>query len=225
MLVSFLSLFSDPISSAMQSAGVLDGPNRDGVLESGQPMLSNLCNGLLTNIVTEGGGMSFGAFGGKREIMELFDPRKPNHLQHAGTFNNNVLTMAAGRAGLEQIFTPARARQLHTRGDKLRTSLQEASLGTLMKVTGLGSLMCFHFIDTPAEKIRSPDDTADEDKTLAAIFHLYLLEQGYYTSRRGYIALSLALGERELTGFYEAVVGFLRRYKSLLVPQSANSKI
>lgn len=31
-----------------------------------------------------GGGMSFGAFGGKRSIMELFDPRKPKALQHAG---------------------------------------------------------------------------------------------------------------------------------------------
>ena len=169
--------------------------------------------------------MSFGAFGGKREIMELFDPRKPNHLQHAGTFNNNVLTMAAGRAGLEQIFTRDRARQLHARGDKLRTSLQEASAGTLMKVTGLGSLMCFHFIDTPVKKIKSPDDTANDDKMLAAIFHLYLLEQGYYISRRGYIALSLALGEPELAGFYEAVVEFLRMYKSLLTPENAQSKL
>jgi glutamate-1-semialdehyde 2,1-aminomutase len=172
-----------------------------------------------------GGGMSFGAFGGKREIMELFDPRKPNHLQHAGTFNNNVLTMAAGRVGLEQIFTPDRAKQLHARGDKLRVSLQEASRGSLLKVTGLGSLMCFHFIDTPVEKIKSPDDTANEDKVLAAIFHLFLLEKGYYISRRGYIALSLALGEPELTGFYNAVVEFLQTYRSLLAPESENSKM
>jgi glutamate-1-semialdehyde 2,1-aminomutase len=46
-----------------------------------------------------GGGMSFGAFGGRRDIMELFDPTKPDHLPHAGTFNNNALTMAAGAAG------------------------------------------------------------------------------------------------------------------------------
>ena len=40
--------------------------------------------------------MSFGAFGGRRDIMELFDPTKPDSLPHAGTFNNNALTMAAG---------------------------------------------------------------------------------------------------------------------------------
>src|SRR5262249_37618858 len=45
-----------------------------------------------------GGGMSFGAFGGKQAIMSMFDPRQPNFLPHAGTFNNNVLTMSAGIA-------------------------------------------------------------------------------------------------------------------------------
>ena len=43
-----------------------------------------------------GGGMSFGAFGGKTELMEWFDPRNKDGFQHAGTFNNNVLTMNAG---------------------------------------------------------------------------------------------------------------------------------
>ncbi len=42
-----------------------------------------------------GGGMSFGAFGGKREIMELFDPRKPNALSHAGEYDHlTVPTLA-----------------------------------------------------------------------------------------------------------------------------------
>ena len=41
------------------------------------------------------GGMSFGAFGGRREVMEVFDGHRPGTLAHAGTFNNNVLSMAA----------------------------------------------------------------------------------------------------------------------------------
>ena len=53
-----------------------------------------------------GGGMSFGAFGGRADIMDLFDPRRPDALPHAGTFNNNVLTMAAGLAGLTEVYTP-----------------------------------------------------------------------------------------------------------------------
>ena len=53
-----------------------------------------------------GGGMSFGAFGGRADIMSRFDPRRADALPHAGTFNNNILTMSAGVVGLEQVYTP-----------------------------------------------------------------------------------------------------------------------
>ena len=45
-----------------------------------------------------GGGLPFGAFGGRTELMRRFDPSRPDALQHGGTFNNDVLTMAAGAA-------------------------------------------------------------------------------------------------------------------------------
>ena len=70
-----------------------------------------------------GGGMSFGAFGGRAEIMDLFDPRRADALPHAGTFNNNVLTMAAGLAGLTEVYTPDAADALNARGDALRQRL------------------------------------------------------------------------------------------------------
>ena len=38
-----------------------------------------------------GGGASFGAFGGRADVMALFDPARPGALPHAGTFNNNVV--------------------------------------------------------------------------------------------------------------------------------------
>ena len=47
-----------------------------------------------------GGGMSFGAFGGRADLMGRYDPRRPDALPHAGTFNNNILTMSAGLAGM-----------------------------------------------------------------------------------------------------------------------------
>ena len=55
-----------------------------------------------------GGGMSFGAFGGRADVMAVFDPSRPDALPHAGTFNNNVLTMSAGYAGLTELLTPRR---------------------------------------------------------------------------------------------------------------------
>src|SRR5258708_11120806 len=71
-----------------------------------------------------GGGMSFGAFGGRRDIMELFDPTKPDHLPHAGTFNNNALTMAAGAAGDREGYTPPAGQELNQPRQKNRAPLE-----------------------------------------------------------------------------------------------------
>ncbi len=35
-----------------------------------------------------GGGLAFGCFGGRRDIMDIFDPRRPDAVPHSGTFNN-----------------------------------------------------------------------------------------------------------------------------------------
>lgn len=164
-----------------------------------------------------GGGMSFGAFGGRREIMALFDPREAGSLAHAGTFNNNVLTMAAGRAGMEKVFTPERARELHERGEALRERLREISKGTLMKWTGLGSIMNVTFTTTPVEQIKCVENFGKPVKELGDLLHLFLLESGYYMARRGFIALSLALADEDLDGFVSAVQEFLRQYQPLLV--------
>ena len=50
---------------------------------------------------------------GKLNVMGVFDPRRPGYLAHAGTFNNNVLSMAAGYAGLTEVFTPEASKELY----------------------------------------------------------------------------------------------------------------
>ena len=71
-----------------------------------------------------GGGMSFGAFGGRRDIMEMFDPRSGS-LAHAGTFNNNMLSMAAGCAGCK-ILDKEATKMLNDLGDTMAVKVQEA---------------------------------------------------------------------------------------------------
>ena len=66
-----------------------------------------------------GGGMSFGAFGGRRDIMEEYDPSKSGGLAHAGTFNNNVISMAAGCAGC-QILNEETTNRLNDLGEHLK---------------------------------------------------------------------------------------------------------
>lgn len=142
-----------------------------------------------------------------------------------GTFNNNVLTMAAGRVGLEQVFTPAQAEMLHARGEKLRKALQNASQGTSMQVTGYGSVMCFHFSRSEASDIKSPNDLRDDDKTLGSVFHLFMLEKGFYIARRGFLALSLALTDEQLSAFVAVVQDFLRQYGACVSLGQPKSKL
>lgn len=163
-----------------------------------------------------GGGMSFGAFGGKATLMSLFDPRHPERLSHAGTFNNNLLTMSAGCAGLEHVFTPARAEELHKTGDELREELNRICQHTMMQWLGCGSILCVHFTNRDRAQISAPDDVADADDKLAGLFHLTMLENGYYIGRRGFLALSLALTQEQLDGFVAAVQRFIQTHLSLI---------
>jgi hypothetical protein len=95
-----------------------------------------------------GGGMSFGAFGGRADIMDLFDPRRADALPHAGTFNNNVLTMSAGLTGLTEVYTPPAAQALNARGDALRERLNALcrAADAPMQFTGIGSMLAVHMM-------------------------------------------------------------------------------
>jgi glutamate-1-semialdehyde 2,1-aminomutase len=162
-----------------------------------------------------GGGASFGAFGGTRELMERFDPTRPDSLAHAGTFNNNVLSMAGGLAGLTQVFTPSEATRLNALGDRLRERINEVarSLSAPLQATGVGSLIGLHFarrpIRTPADA--HPADPAAEEVLLDLhkLLHLEMIHRGYYFARRGFIALSLPTTDVDTEGFVSAVADFL----------------
>src|SRR5262249_22422831 len=50
-----------------------------------------------------GGGASFGAFGGRADVMARYDPSRADAVSHAGTFNNNVISMAARLTGRRRL--------------------------------------------------------------------------------------------------------------------------
>ncbi|AKA06631.1 aspartate aminotransferase family protein [Streptomyces noursei] len=156
-----------------------------------------------------GGGLSFGAFGGRSELMAAYDPRTPEFLAHAGTFNNNVLTMSAGVAALDE-FTPDAADQLTARGDQLRTELNHLceQSGAPMVFTGLGSLMTVHFTE---RTVRCGADVAAGDQELKELFFFDMLSAGIYLARRGMIVLSLPIGCSECRELIEAVASFIER--------------
>jgi glutamate-1-semialdehyde 2,1-aminomutase len=160
--------------------------------------------------------MSFGAFGGRGDIMDLFDPRRADALPHAGTFNNNVLTMNAGLAGLTVIYTPDEAKALNARGDKLRERLNDLcrSARAPVQFTGIGSMLAVH---TTPEKIRTPADAAKGDAKLKELFFFDMLAQGIWLARRGMMTLCLPIGDAECDTFASAVEEFLSSRRALLV--------
>lgn len=155
-----------------------------------------------------GGGLSFGAFGGRAEIMRRFDPSRPDAFPHSGTYNNSVLTMAAGVAGLSKVFTPEAADALSATGEHLKARLNGIGEreGVPVQVTGVGSILCMHFQEEP---IRQPDDTLHTPAAARALFHLEMLARGFYVARRGFIALSLPLTEQDYDAFTAAFEDFL----------------
>jgi glutamate-1-semialdehyde 2,1-aminomutase len=162
-----------------------------------------------------GGGMTFGAFGGKHELMRRYDPGQPDYWPHAGTFNNNVLTMAAGVAGLTKVFTPKAADRLYDDGERLRARLNETGRkhGVPLQATGTGSIIVVHWQSDP---VRQPHDTQKTPAEARALFHLNMLERGYYLARRGFMALSLALTPADHDGFVAAVDDYCGVYRNVL---------
>ena len=163
-----------------------------------------------------GGGMSFGAFGGKRAVMEQFDPSLPNALPHAGTFNNNTLTMTAGHAGLTEIFTPEACVALNERGDILRRAINDLFMRyqAAMQATGVGSMLTLHPLGGAIVK---PEDTEKADTRLKRLLYLDLLDQGIYIAERGFMALSLVVAPPDMQRLLEALESFIKRYRHLLV--------
>lgn len=163
-----------------------------------------------------GGGMSFGAFGGRADIMALFDPTSPTALPHAGTFNNNTLTMNVGHVAMTEIYTPAACAELNARGDRLRERLNDLFMRyqVKMKAMGQGSMIVIH---PTAGEINSPHDIEDTDKRLRQLLFLDLLEQGIYIAERGFMALSLMVTDADCDRLVGAVEGYVNRRRELLV--------
>jgi len=163
------------------------------------------------------GGMSFGAFGGRAEVMAPF----ASELPHAGTFNNNVLSMAAGRVAMGEIFTGDVPEQLYARGETLQRTLNQLchASGVAMQFTGLGSMLAPHF---RTGTITQPYSASRDEEALRELFFFDMLEVGIYIARRGMVALSLPVGEADLQLFVASVAEFIAARGPLLrcVPDS-----
>ncbi|MEY8353159.1 aspartate aminotransferase family protein [Lachnospiraceae bacterium 54-53] len=140
-----------------------------------------------------GGGLAVGAFGGKKEIMELFSPAVSGYLSQSGTFNGNRVTMAAGFRTLS-LYNQRACDRLEELAVRLEGHIRKAFMTAQTDgcVTRAGSLMNYHFMKEEPEDYASG---AKDDKELFKIMHLEMLMRGVFLAPRGMIALSTPMTE------------------------------
>ena len=160
-----------------------------------------------------GGGLSFGAFGGRADLMAAYDPSRPGALFHAGTFNNNVLTMSAGIAGLEQVLDDATLTDVNDRGDRLRAALDAVARPDGLHVSGRGSLMTIHPAPYP---IIASAPLTDTQAALKELVFFGLVNRGFWLARRGMLTVSIPVTDDMARDLVAAFTDVLATHRDAL---------
>lgn len=137
-----------------------------------------------------GGGMPVGAYGGRRELMELVAPLGP--VYQAGTLSGNPVAMAAGLAQL-RVLDGRRTiyRELEDQGRTLAEGLRSTALrcGKKVQVNQIGSLLTVFFQDEPVKSYAQARASSTEEFRK---WYLGLLEQGIYAAPSQFEAMFLS---------------------------------
>ena len=158
-----------------------------------------------------GGGMPVGAYGGRKDVMELIAPSGP--VYQAGTLSGNPVAMAAGLAQLRLLRdTPDFYEELNRKGDVFFENIKKAvrEAGKPWQVNHIGSLGCIFFTDSPVENYAQAK-TADTQAF--AEYFSWMLGHGIYVapSQVEAMFLSAAMTEEELTGVLETLQEYLNK--------------
>lgn len=145
-----------------------------------------------------GGGLAVGAFGGRAEIMDLYDHYHNEFpLQQSGTFNGNRPTMAGGIAAMK-LLDEAAFEKLDKLGERLQNGMEKAiaERNLNMSVTRTCSLLNIHF----SKEAPYDYETAYADKKcpVAALWYLSMLNGGIFPAHRGLFVISTVMTEAEI---------------------------
>lgn len=162
-----------------------------------------------------GGGLPTGVFGGRADIMEAYNPYRADALRHAGTFNNNVCSMAAGLAGFTKVFTAGRAESFHHESEMMRQGLSAVveGKGVPLQFCGEGSLFTMHLGNKAPQKAR---DVSPLSRQVGLLFHMYGLLNGVAIAGRGDFYQSLPMNTADREHAIEVVGAFVSQFGGLV---------
>ncbi len=156
-----------------------------------------------------GGGLPVGAFGGRREIMELLAPSGP--VYQAGTLSGNPLACAAGLETLRILREEAPYEELEERTSYLCSEIHKVAeeVGVEVTVNQIGSMFTVFFAEGP---IRDYASAMGSDLELHRRFFWAMLRRGVYLPPSQFEAafLSTAHGPEEMERTLSAVKEGLR---------------
>jgi len=153
-----------------------------------------------------GGGFPIGAVTGRREVMDVFDPRTGKALfPHSGTFSGNPVSMRAGLTAM-QLFTSDEVKRLNELAKSATTGIEKAiaDLGTPACVSGRGSLFRVHLTDTQPADYRATYATSAGGTARDALL-AHLLKSGHLLIDTVTAALSTPMGRGEIDSLVSSI--------------------
>ncbi len=170
-----------------------------------------------------GGGFPVGAFGGRKDIMALFDPTRTNALMHGGTFNGCNITLTAGLATLEA-YGQAEAERLNSLGDRLKSGFSRVlkKHGINGCLSGIGSLNQVHLTPSPPLNAKEAAICRSRFSEIFRLLHLELMNRGIYSApARSMFILSTPMMEAEIDHAIEVFQETVELLKPYIARQSA----
>jgi glutamate-1-semialdehyde 2,1-aminomutase len=161
-----------------------------------------------------GGGLPIGAYGGRREIMEMMAPVGP--VYQAGTLSGNPLVMTAGIETIKVLSQPGIYSQLETKSSSLEEGIAIAAseAGISLRVSRVASLLTAFFGSEPVVDYES---ATQSDTTLFGRFFQQLLSEGIYWPPSQFEAafVSIAHTDEDI----QAAIGAISKALGQLTPE------
>lgn len=121
-----------------------------------------------------GGGMPVGAYGGRKEIMDMVSP--VGEVYQAGTLSGNPI---ATTAGIETLKILMKDKSIYLRLEEKTKRLEQAAAGGAIRVNRIGSLMSIFFTD---RHVTDYDSAISSDTEAYAEYFKFLMENGIYAA-------------------------------------------
>jgi len=156
-----------------------------------------------------GGGMPIGAYGGRKDIMQLVSPL--GDVYQAGTLSGNPIATTAGITTLNILKkNPQIYRDLEQKTDIIRNAFQEGVSSGRVWVNQIGSLLSPFFTD---QKVTDYESAITSDVKEYAKYFQFLLKNGIYIAPSQFEAMfiSNAHSECDIKTTCEVIKIYLRK--------------